>query len=286
MKTNVKQIGSALLLLLIALLPALVRAEPAVPLFDKAKLIVEQLQDLESMQRNVEACYFSEKRTSTVASRSARLWPEHAELDGKLLNRVFSHLAGTPEYEGFMSAYRSLVQRPDYRRLHTDELFAEYMRLLESGRMRFLTQLKDCQEGSAERFPVQAHEGLAGPIPAKTARFGLANGSERPGSGRAVAAIQLHIHVPSSGSKPLTMGQKSPLRIVVRGMKRSSVVSSATPATDVVELEILVVEELTAPLEEVTMHYGYDLVHVSRSRPRTNPRFSGAVEKGVEARQQ
>lgn len=227
MKTNVKHLGSALLLLLIALLPALVRAEPAVPLFDKAKLIVEQLQDLDSMQRNVEACYFSEKRTSTVASRSAHLWPKHAGLDGKLLNRVFGHLAGTPEYEGFISAYRSLMQRPDYRRLHTDELFAEYMRLLESGRMRFLTQLKDCQEDSAEKFAVQAHEGLAEPIPVKTVRFGLANGSQRPGSGRAVAAAGLQVQMPLSDSAPLARGRKSASRVVVHGMDRSG---SATTA--------------------------------------------------------
>ena len=93
------------------------------------------------------------------------------------MNRVFGHLAGTPEYERFITEYRTLIQRPDYRRLHTDELFAEYMRLLESGRIRFLTQLKEWQESLAEKCSAQVHEGLAQSIPVKTVTFGHAEGS-------------------------------------------------------------------------------------------------------------
>ncbi len=98
------------------------------------------------MQRNVEECYQAEKRTPMVACWSGQSWRDHAELDSKLMNRVFGHLAGTPEYERFIMEYRRLIQRPDYARVHTDELFAEYMRLLKSGRTRFLTQLKEWQE--------------------------------------------------------------------------------------------------------------------------------------------
>ncbi len=214
MKTKAKLLCSSLLLSLIIMLPATVRAESAVPLYDKAKKLFEQIQDLELMQRNVEECYQAEKRTPMVACWSGQSWRDHAELDGTLMNRVFGHLAGTPEYERFITEYRKLIQRPDYRRLHTDELFAEYMRLLESGRIRFLTQLKEWQESLAEKCSAQAHEGLAQSVPVKTVTFGNAEGSQRTESGRLVPAIRLQVQMPLSGFTPLTVGQKSVSRIV------------------------------------------------------------------------
>jgi hypothetical protein len=286
MKTTVNLLASSLLLAVIALLPATVRAESAAPLFDKAKKIVERIQDLDLMQRNIEECYQAGDRASAVASQSAHPGRNHAGLDGKLLNRVFGHLAGTSEYERFFSAYRSLMEHPDYRRVHSDALFAEYMRLLESGRIRLLSQLKECQDNLPEKGSTQGREALAEPIPVKTVTLENGEDSQRAESGRVVAAIELHIQVPSNRSKPLTMGQKRTLKIVVRGMEQSSSVSVATLATDVVELDILVVQERAVPLEEVALGYRHCLVKEILYRARTNPQVSDAAEKGVTARAQ
>ena len=147
MKSHGKPFCCALLGWLIIMLPATVRAESAVPLYDKTKKLFQQIQDLELMQRNVEECYQAEKQISMVARLSRQSWRDHQELDGTLMNRVFGHLAGTPEYERFIRAYRTLIQRPDYRRLHTDKLFAEYMRLLKSGRARLMTQWEERRQG-------------------------------------------------------------------------------------------------------------------------------------------
>ena len=165
------------------------------------------------MQRNIEECYQAEKGTLRVASFARQSWGEPAELDGKLINRVFGHLADTPEYERFVKAHGALIQRPDYKRLHTDELFAEYMRLLESGRIRFLTQLKEWQESLAEKCSAQAHEGLAQSIPVKTVTFDDAEGSQRTESGPVAPAIRLHIQMPLSGSTPSAVGQKSVVNV-------------------------------------------------------------------------
>jgi hypothetical protein len=277
MKTKAKLFCSCLLLSLIIMLPGTVRAELAVPLYDKTKKLFEQLQDLELMQRNIEKCYQAEKRTPMVACRSGQSWREHAELDGKLMNRVFDHLAGVPEYERFIMQYRTLIQRPDYRRLHTDELFAEYMRLLESGRIRFLTQLKECQESLAEKWSAQAHEGLAESIPVKTVTFGHAGGSQRTESGRVAPGMRLQLQMPLSGSTRMAVGQKSVSRIVVHGMDQSGSAGTAAPTIDMVELNILVTQERIVPLEEVLMGYRRGLVKGVRSRTRTNLNFSDAV---------
>src|SRR5208283_4604156 len=209
MKTKAKLLCASLLLSLIIMLPATVRAESAVLLCERANQLFEQIQDLELMQRNLEECYQAEKRTPIVACWSGQSWRDHAELDGKMMNRVFGHLAGTPEYERFIMEYRSRMQHPDYRRLHTDELFSEYMRLLESGRIRFLTQLKEWQEGIAEKSSAQAHEGLAQSVPVKTVTFGHTEGSQRTESGRVLPAIRLQVQMPLSGSTPLFVGRKS-----------------------------------------------------------------------------
>jgi hypothetical protein len=209
MKTKVRLLYSCLMLSLIIMSPATVRAESAVPLCERANHLFEQIQDLELMQRNIEECYQAEKGTLSVASFARQSWGEPAELDGKLINRVFGHLADTPEYERFVKAHRALIHRPDYRRLHTDELFAEYMRLLESGRIRFLTQLKEWQESLAEKSSAQAHEGLAQSISVKAVTFDDGEGSQRTESGPVAPTIRLHMQMPLSGSTPLAVGLKS-----------------------------------------------------------------------------
>ena len=213
MKTKVKLLYSSLLLSLIIMLPATVRAESAVLLFERANQLFEQIRDLELMQRNIEECYRAEKGTLRVASFARQSWGEPAELDGKLINRVFGHLAGAPEYERFVKAHGALIQRPDYKRRHADELFAEYMRLLESGRTRILTQLKEWQESLAEKCSAQAHEGLAQSIPLKRVTFDDAEGSQRTESGPVAPAIRLHIQMTLSGSTPLAVGQKSVVNV-------------------------------------------------------------------------
>ena len=209
MTTKAKLLCSTLLLSLIIMLPATVRAESAVLLYERANQLFEQIQDLELMQRNIEECYQTEKGTLRVASFARQSWGEPAELDAKLINRVLGHLAGTPEYERFVKTHGALIQRPDYRRLHTDELFAEYMRLLESGRIRFLTQLKEWQQSLAEKCSAQAHEGLAQSILMKTLTFDDAEGSQRTESGPVAPTIRLQVQMPLSGSTPSAVGRKN-----------------------------------------------------------------------------
>jgi hypothetical protein len=269
------------LLSLIVMLPATVRAESAVSLYEKTKNLSEQIQDLELMQRNVEQCFQAEKRTSMVACLFRQSWRDHAELDGKLMNRVFAHLAGTPEYARFIMEYLTLIQRPDYRRHHTDELFAEYMRLLESGRTRLMTQWKNLQESLMEHGSNQLHGGLAKSIPGKTVTFGPAEGSRRTESGRLVPAIWVQVQVPLSGSAHLAVGQKGSSRTVVPGMDPPDSPHTVAPAIDTVELNISVPRERIVPLEKASMGYHYGLVKRVRPVTRMNLKFSDAVEKGV-----
>jgi hypothetical protein len=189
MKTKAKLICCALLLSTIIMLPAAVRPESAVLLYGKANKLFEQIQDLELLQRNIEQCYQSEKGTLRVASFARQSWGEPAELDGQLINRVFGHLADAPEYERFVKAHGALIQRPDYRRLYADELFAEYMRLLEAGRKRLTTQLKGEQESLVEGGSVQAYEGSAQAGPGKPVAVGYLERSKRTESGRIVPAV-------------------------------------------------------------------------------------------------
>jgi hypothetical protein len=283
MKTKAKLLCASLLLSLIIMLPATVRAESAVLLYERANQLFEQIQDLELMQRNLEECYQAEKRTPIVACWSGQSWRDHAELDGKMMNRVFGHLAGTPEYKRFIMEYQTLMQRPDYRRPHAGELFAEYMRLLESGRTRLMTQWKDLQGSLTEDGSNQLHEGLAQSIPVKTVSFGHAEGSQRTESGRVVPAIRLQVQMPLSGSTTLVVGRKSVSKIVVHGMDQSGSASTAAPAIDMVEPNILVAQERIVPLEKVSMGYHHGLVKGVRSGPRTNLKVLDAVEKGVGA---
>jgi hypothetical protein len=279
MSTKAKLLCSSLLVSIIIMLPATVRAESAALLYERANQLFEQIQDLELMQRNIEECYQAAKRTPMVACLSGQSREDHAELNGRLMNRVFGHLDGTPEYERFITEYRTLIQRQDYRRLHADELFAEYMRLLESGRIRFLTQFKEWQESLAEKCSAQVHKGWAHSIPVKTVTFGHAEGSQRTESGRAVPAVWLQVQMLLSGSTPLTVGQENVSRIVE--MDQSGSAGTGTPTIDMVEFHILVAQEGVVPLEKVLMGYHHGLVKRVRSGIRTNPKFSDAVEKGV-----
>jgi hypothetical protein len=188
MKTKSRLLCSSLLVSLIIVLPAAVPLQTAsVARHGKADQLIDQLRDLDLMQRNVEECYRAESGAPVVehVCTLSRRNPE--TLDGALVNRVFWYLAGTSEYERFVTAHRALIQLPDHRRLHADKLFAEYMCLLESGRMRFLDQLNECQGSLAEDGWAQAQGGLAQSIQAKTVKFGHVQGSERPESGRAVS---------------------------------------------------------------------------------------------------
>jgi len=141
-----KTLQAYVLLSLFIVFPATVQSQDlVVALNDETKKIFEQLLDIELLRQNIVRCYQEEKGSFTVASLARQSWGGTAELDGKLLNRVFARLEGTPEYERFVYAQRSVVQRPDYSRFYASELFAEYMRLLESARTRLTMQLKDRQ---------------------------------------------------------------------------------------------------------------------------------------------
>jgi hypothetical protein len=278
MKTKVELLYLSLLLSLVIVAPATVRAESAVPLYDKTQKLLEQIQDIELMRRNVEECYRAEKQTLIVECLPGQTLSEHAELDGKLLNRVFGHLSGAPEYERFVTAYRALIQRPDYRRLYADELFAEYMRLLESGRMRLLTQLMEWQKSLAEKSSAQAHAGLAPSIPVKTVTLGHTEVPRSTESGRIVLEICLQVPMPLSGSTPLAVGQKCVSRISVHGMDQSGSAGAAAPTIDMVELTILVAGERFMPREKVSMGYHQGLVKGVGSGTATNLTFSDAVK--------
>jgi hypothetical protein len=282
MKTKAKLLCSFLLLWLIIILPATVRPESAIQLSEETKKLFERLQDLDLMKRNIEECFQAEKRIPLVASRSGQLRRDHAELDGKLMGRVLRHLAGTPEYERFVVQYRKLIQRPDHGRHHIDDLFAEYMRLLESGRIRFLTRLKEWQKSIAEKPSAQAQEGLAHSNPVKTVTFGHGEGSPRTESRRVVPAVRLEVGMPLSGPKHLAAGQKSVSRMVVPGMDRSGSAGTASPTIEIVDPNIRGAQERVVPLEEILMGYHHALVKGFGREP-ANLKSLEAVAKGVVA---
>jgi hypothetical protein len=259
MSTKAKVVCSSLVLSLIIMLPVTTRAEAALLGYQKANQLFEQIQDIELMQRNIEACYHAETGVPIVKSVSRLSSTNPEGLDGALINRVFGYLAGTPEYHRFIKAYGALIQLPDYRRLHTDELLAEYKRLLESGRIRFSTQLKERQETLAEKSSSPAHEGLTQAIPGKSVTIGR------------------------SGPAPLTEDQIRVSRIVVHGMDQSGLAGAGAPTIDMVELHIFVAQERVADPEKVSIGYHHGLVKGVRSGTRTNPKFSDGVETGVAA---
>ncbi len=246
MTVSVKPSCLTVLLCLIMMLPATVGAESALPLNDKTQTLFVQIQDLELLQRNVVECYQAEKRTSMTARLSRQSGSDYAQLDGKLMNRVFGHLAGTPEYKKFITEYRTILRSPDYRRLQRDRLFSEYMLLLESGRTRLMTQWKSLQEGLTEDGSDQLPEGIAESIQVKKVTFGHAEGSQSRESARTVPAIRLR-ELTLSGSKPLVVIRKSVSWIVVHGMDPSRWAGTPAPTIDLMDLNRLVVPAQGAP---------------------------------------
>ena len=253
MKTKAKLLCASLLLPLIIVLPVAVRAESTVPLCEKTMKLFEQIRDLELMQRNIEECYQVEKRIPLVAGRSGQFWRNYPEFDRKLMNRVIGHLADTAEYQRFIKAYQILIKHQDFRRLYADELFAEYMNLLESGRTRFRTQLKEWLGHSAESSPAHGHDRPARSIQVETFTFGPEKSSQRNQHVRAVPPVRLRVQMALSGSTPLGVGRETASKNVVHAMDQSGSAGAAGPAGDNVEL-ITSPEQRNGlvPLEEVS----------------------------------
>ena len=159
MSTRTMLLCLSLMFLVSIMAPAPSRSESAATPSRNASDLFEQIRDLELMQRNIETCYRFERIRSVTcpggkefgawrngAEDSFHASSGLAELDARLIRRVFTSLAGFPEYEKFIAAYRTLTQRPDFKRLHTGVLFSEYMRLLESARTRLVSQVNERQE--------------------------------------------------------------------------------------------------------------------------------------------
>ena len=168
--------------------------------YGKADMLFEQIRDLELMQRNVEECYSAECGAPIIDGVSLLSRGNHRRLDGLLINRVFGYLAGTPEYERFAKAHRALIQRPDYMRLHKDELFAEYMRLLKSGRTRLLTQLNAWQGSFAESGWPQPNERFlevaqAAPVKRLAGKPALRTNALKPSIDSAVFTVHMTTHL-------------------------------------------------------------------------------------------
>ena len=104
--------------------------------------LLTQIRDIESLKCNIKNCYHTERQTLEVARPSGLSTNFSAKLDRELVNRVFGYFANTPELESFVKAYNSLLQRSNYREFFTSELFAEYMKLLQSGQARLISQLQ------------------------------------------------------------------------------------------------------------------------------------------------
>lgn len=156
MKTKTKLLGSLLLVATIIITPGTVRSQDlSIPFDDSAYQLIEQIQDLESMGRGIERCYEAEKRTAMLAHLSRQSSTDSMQLNGELINRVFSNLAGAPEHERFVKVYHALIQSPGYKQLYSANLFAEYMRLIESARARLTTQLKERLRTLARESSVQ-----------------------------------------------------------------------------------------------------------------------------------
>jgi hypothetical protein len=159
MKTKTKLLGSLLLVATMIITPGTVRSHDlSIPFDDSAYQLIEQIQDLESMERGIERCYEAEKRTGMLANLSRQPSTDSMQLNGELINRVFSHLAGAPEHERFVNVYHALIQSPDYRQLYSADLFAEYMRLIESARTRLTTQLKERLKRLANESSAQCYD--------------------------------------------------------------------------------------------------------------------------------
>jgi hypothetical protein len=144
MNNKTKLLGSLLLIAIITITPGAGRSQDlSIPFDDRAFQIIDQIQDLESMRRDIERCYEVEKRTVMSASLSRQSVTDSTQFNSELINRVFGYLVGTPEHERFVKVYRELIRRSSYKHLYSANLFAEYMCLIESASTRLTTELKE-----------------------------------------------------------------------------------------------------------------------------------------------
>jgi hypothetical protein len=159
MKTIAVLLCSFLVLSMGVVLPDPCGAESVAAQREETERLFEQIRDLDMMQRNIEACYQAERKYNEtgVASRAGRI---DAELDARLMHRVFGRLAGHPEFDRFVAAHHSLMQLPEFRQRHADELFTEYVRLLEAARIRLLSRIKAPEESPAGDIALASGKGL------------------------------------------------------------------------------------------------------------------------------
>jgi hypothetical protein len=149
MKNKAILLCSYILLSIVVAFPGNVHSqELSIPLDQRTQQLFQQLQDIELLQRDIAECYQAQNKTFMVASLARQSVGETAELDNELVDRVFRRLSGAPEYEQFMVAYHAVIQQPDFSKLHASELFGEYMRLLDSARIRLTVELKEMAAGS------------------------------------------------------------------------------------------------------------------------------------------
>jgi hypothetical protein len=155
--------------------------ELSVPIDDTTMRIFREIQDLELLQRNIEECYEAEVHAVAVNCLAHQSMRHAAELDGELVARVFSHLAGTPEHERFLISYGELTRYPDRRLRHGAELYTAYKELLQSGRSRLIRQLRQRQELFARDHATQpASQGVpAHRMSQDAAAVTVSNESER-----------------------------------------------------------------------------------------------------------
>jgi hypothetical protein len=143
MKNKVVILCCYILLSIIIAFPCTARSqELSIPLDRNTQQLFEQLQDIDLLQRNIGKVYQAENKTILNASLTLRSAGEPMELDRTLVDRVFSRLSDTQEYQSFMKAYQTVIQRPDYSRLYVTEMFGEYMRLLDAAKARLTAELK------------------------------------------------------------------------------------------------------------------------------------------------
>jgi hypothetical protein len=143
MKNDVKPFWLFTLLCMIVLASTLSLSAETNPTMDEEIYqLITQIRDIESLKSNIQNCYHTEKQILEVARPSGLSTNFSARLDRELVNRVFGYLSNTPELESFVTAYTALLQRSNYREFFTTELFAEYMKLLQAGQERLISQLQ------------------------------------------------------------------------------------------------------------------------------------------------
>lgn len=149
MKNKAILLCSYILLSMVVAFPGNVHSqELSIPLDQRTHQLFQELQDIELLRHDIAECYQAQTKTFMAASLARQSAGETAELDNNLVDRVFHRLAGAPEYEKFMVAYKAVTQRPDFNKLYAEELFGEYMRLLDSARTRLTVELKQKAAGS------------------------------------------------------------------------------------------------------------------------------------------